>query len=269
MPASRRRGRRRVWGARRDLYPVDGHHRPHAVQSGDRRNREGPPCPRDRRARRPDGAGDRRHRHPVQAAQSQPRAGGLVAARPGRQARLRRVGSRRALEREPNIYVDRRPGRPDSCRRTGGSAVSRSRTATPIGCDALVVTTGTFLNGLVHVGPISGPRDAPDEPPSRDLAESLKSFGFRWGRLKTGTPPRLHRRSIDFSRFAEERGDDPPVPFSFATRRSDRPQICLLSGSHDRARPRSSSESTSASRRSTTARSPASVRAIARRSKTR
>jgi tRNA uridine 5-carboxymethylaminomethyl modification enzyme len=102
-------------------------------------------------------------------------------------------------------------------------------------CDALVVTTGTFLNGLVHVGPSQRPAGRADEPPSRDLAESLKSFGFRWGRLKTGTPPRLHRRSIDFSRFAEERGDDPPVPFSFSTRAILRPQIsCYLVHTTDR-----------------------------------
>jgi tRNA uridine 5-carboxymethylaminomethyl modification enzyme len=102
-------------------------------------------------------------------------------------------------------------------------------------CDALVVTTGTFLNGLVHVGPSQRPAGRADEPPSRDLAESLKSFGFRWGRLKTGTPPRLRRRSIDFSRFAEERGDDPPVPFSFSTRAILRPQIsCYLVHTTDR-----------------------------------
>jgi tRNA uridine 5-carboxymethylaminomethyl modification enzyme len=93
-------------------------------------------------------------------------------------------------------------------------------------CDALVVTTGTFLNGLVHVGRDQRAAGRAGEPPSRDLAESLKSFGFAWGRLKTGTPPRLHRRSLDFSRFVEQRGDDPPVPFSFLTTAIDRPQVC-------------------------------------------
>src|SRR3954470_9144364 len=92
-------------------------------------------------------------------------------------------------------------------------------------CDALVVTTGTFLNGLVHVGPERRPAGRAGEPPSRDLADSLKSFGFAWGRLKTGTPPRLHKRSIDFTRFSEERGDDPVVPFSFTSATIDRPQI--------------------------------------------
>jgi tRNA uridine 5-carboxymethylaminomethyl modification enzyme len=102
-------------------------------------------------------------------------------------------------------------------------------------CRALVITTGTFLNGLVHVGREQRPSGRAGEPPSRDLAESIKAIGFTWGRLKTGTPPRLDRRSIDFSRFAAERGDDPPVPFSFATSTIDRPQIdCHLLHTTDR-----------------------------------
>ena len=92
-------------------------------------------------------------------------------------------------------------------------------------CASLVVTTGTFLNGLIHVGPDQRPAGRAGEPPSHDLAESLKSFNFAWGRLKTGTPPRLDRRSIDFSRFAVEHGDRPPVPFSFETASIDRDQI--------------------------------------------
>src|SRR5688500_2054053 len=94
-----------------------------------------------------------------------------------------------------------------------------------ISCRSLVVTTGTFLNGLIHIGPEQRPAGRFGEPPSTDLAQSLKNFGFKWGRLKTGTPPRLDRRSIDFSRFQVEPGDDPPVPFSFATRQLDRPQV--------------------------------------------
>jgi tRNA uridine 5-carboxymethylaminomethyl modification enzyme len=102
-------------------------------------------------------------------------------------------------------------------------------------CRALIVTTGTFLNGLIHVGPEQRPAGRAGEPPSRGLATALKSFGFEWGRLKTGTPPRLDRRSIDFSRFPEERGDDPPVPLSFRTDRIDREQIvCHLLHTTDR-----------------------------------
>ena len=110
-------------------------------------------------------------------------------------------------------------------------------------CDALVMTTGTFLNGLVHVGREQRPAGRADEPPSRELAESLKSFGFTWGRLKTGTPPRLDRRSIDFEgalsdgRFALEPGDDPPVPFSFLTESIAIAQTpCYLVHTNDRVR---------------------------------
>lgn len=110
-------------------------------------------------------------------------------------------------------------------------------------CRTLVVTTGTFLNGLIHIGPEQHPAGRVGEPPARDLAESLKSFGFEWGRLKTGTPPRLARESIDFDRhvssgvFAVERGDTPPVPFSFLSAAITRPQIdCYLLHTNDRVR---------------------------------
>jgi len=108
------------------------------------------------------------------------------------------------------------------------------------GCRALVITTGTFLNGLVHIGEEQLPAGRAGEPPSRDLAESLKSFGFTWGRLKTGTPPRLDRSSIDFDRCVRDRrftlapGDAHPTPFSFMTGRIDREQIdCHLLYTND------------------------------------
>jgi tRNA uridine 5-carboxymethylaminomethyl modification enzyme len=131
---------------------------------------------------------------------------------------------RSALEREPGIsWIVGRAGRilvEDG--RVSGLVMEDGDTHH---CDALIVTTGTFLNGLVHVGREQRPAGRAGEPPSRDLAESLKSFGFSWGRLKTGTPPRLHKRSIDFTRFSEERGDDIPVPFSFLSGPIARPQI--------------------------------------------
>jgi tRNA uridine 5-carboxymethylaminomethyl modification enzyme len=91
--------------------------------------------------------------------------------------------------------------------------------------DAIVITTGTFLNGLIHIGREQRIAGRAGEPASQALAESLRSLGFRTGRLKTGTPPRLHRASIDFSRFHEERGDDPIAPFSFLSGRIVREQI--------------------------------------------
>ncbi|HEY7284936.1 MAG TPA: tRNA uridine-5-carboxymethylaminomethyl(34) synthesis enzyme MnmG [Vicinamibacterales bacterium] len=98
-------------------------------------------------------------------------------------------------------------------------------------CHTLVLTTGTFLNGLIHIGEERLPAGRAGEPPSLALAESLKSLGFEWGRLKTGTPPRLDRASIDFDRqvregrFAIAQGDVCPTPFSFMTSRIDRSQI--------------------------------------------
>ena len=92
-------------------------------------------------------------------------------------------------------------------------------------CRALVVTTGTFLNGLIHVGDERTPAGRLNEPPTADLAASLRAFGFAMGRLKTGTPPRLHRDSIDFEQFEIEYGDDPIVPFSFLTGKLERDQI--------------------------------------------
>ena len=111
------------------------------------------------------------------------------------------------------------------------------------GCDALVVTTGTFLNGLIHIGQEQRPAGRHGEPPSRDLSDSIRAFGFEMGRLKTGTPPRLDRHSIDFDArvrdgaFIEERGDELPVPFSFDTAGPLRNQIrCWLIHTNERIR---------------------------------
>lgn len=96
---------------------------------------------------------------------------------------------------------------------------------------SVVVTTGTFLNGLIHVGLEQVAAGRVGELASAALAHSIRGFGFRMGRLKTGTPPRLHRRSIDFASavanglFHVEHGDPEPVPFSFMTGRISRPQV--------------------------------------------
>lgn len=149
---------------------------------------------------------------------------------------------RAALESVPNVHwIIGRAGRilTEHNRVTGLALEGGDRYA----CAALVVTTGTFLNGLIHIGPDQRPAGRADEPPSVELAESLKALGFTWGRLKTGTPPRLDRDSIDFSRlvregtFVEEQGDAEPVPFSFLTAEIRRPQIsCYLLYTNDRVR---------------------------------
>jgi tRNA uridine 5-carboxymethylaminomethyl modification enzyme len=83
--------------------------------------------------------------------------------------------------------------------------------------DAVVVTPGTFLNGLLHIGDMSLPGGRAGEAPARGISDCLIELGFSLVRLKTGTPPRIHRDSIDFSRCAEQPGDDPPRPFSHFT----------------------------------------------------
>jgi len=158
------------------------------------------------------------------------RSRGPAVWSPRAQADKRRYSEwvRQALLAEPRLsWIIGRAGRLlVEGGRVTGLALESGET---YGCRAVVLTTGTFLNGLVHVGRDQRPSGRAGEPPSRDLAESIKSIGFNWGRLKTGTPPRLDRRSIDFSRFTVERGDDPPVPFSFTTDRIVRDQIdCYL-----------------------------------------
>ena len=90
---------------------------------------------------------------------------------------------------------------------------------------AVILTTGTFLNGLIHVGERSYPAGRSGEPASVMLGESLRALGFRCARLKTGTPPRLDGRTIDWNRFERQSGDPEPTPFSFRTEKIDRAQI--------------------------------------------
>jgi tRNA uridine 5-carboxymethylaminomethyl modification enzyme len=147
---------------------------------------------------------------------------------------------KRALDTEPNVeWLIGKAGR---ILVSGGRVDGISmEDGDDYGCGSLVVTTGTFLNGLIHIGREQLAAGRAGEPPSHRLAESLKTFGFDWGRLKTGTPPRLDRETIDFERqvergtFVREQGDDPPIPFSFLTERIDRPQIdCHLLHTTDR-----------------------------------
>ncbi|HKF54910.1 MAG TPA: tRNA uridine-5-carboxymethylaminomethyl(34) synthesis enzyme MnmG [Blastocatellia bacterium] len=94
---------------------------------------------------------------------------------------------------------------------------------------AIVLTTGTFLNGLIHVGRKTFQAGRAGEPAATRLADCIRSIDFRMGRLKTGTPPRLDGRTIDYSKFERQPGDPVPVPFSFKTATIDRPQIeCFI-----------------------------------------
>jgi tRNA uridine 5-carboxymethylaminomethyl modification enzyme len=89
----------------------------------------------------------------------------------------------------------------------------------------VVLTTGTFLRGLIHIGAERTPAGRVGEAASYGLSATLERFGFALGRLKTGTPPRLDGRTIDWAALEPQPGDDPPVPFSYMTERIETPQI--------------------------------------------
>lgn len=98
-----------------------------------------------------------------------------------------------------------------------------------IHCKSLVLTTGTFLNGIIHIGDKKTPAGRINEKPSYGISEKLAQFSFALGRLKTGTPPRILKSSIDFSQLEEQSGDKPPQPFSYLNEKVAAPQIsCFI-----------------------------------------
>jgi len=105
-----------------------------------------------------------------------------------------------------------------------------------VGAQAVILTTGTFLNGLIHIGDNRYSAGRSGETPSIPLAESIKSIGFDWGRMKTGTPPRLDGRTIDFGSLEEQKGDTRPTPFSFETVAITQPQVsCFITYTNEAA----------------------------------
>ena len=112
--------------------------------------------------------------------------------------------------------TENRELRTENCRKVLGIRLRDGRT---VRAQAVIITTGTFLNGLIHCGEQQYPAGRSGEPAAVLLGESLKSLGLRGCRLKTGTPPRLDGRTIDWSQFLVQPGDDDPTPFSFRTKR--------------------------------------------------
>ena len=141
---------------------------------------------------------------------------------------LYRVRMREKLESIPNLFIkqaevvdlvieqpsteSRIPNLEPALPRITGVILRDGRT---IPATAVIVTTGTFLNGLIHCGEVQYTAGRSGEPASVLLGESLKKLGLRETRLKTGTPPRLDGRTIDWTRFEEQPGDTDPTPFSF------------------------------------------------------
>src|SRR5438128_3041033 len=132
---------------------------------------------------------------------------------------------RRILERTPNLFIKQAEVTEIlfvASRVAGIELLDGRRVAAA----AVVLTTGTFLNGLIHIGEKRFPAGRNGEPASIALGNCIRNWGFDWGRLKTGTPPRLDRRTIDFSVFEPQYGDAQPTPFSFRTARPVENKIC-------------------------------------------
>jgi tRNA uridine 5-carboxymethylaminomethyl modification enzyme len=142
---------------------------------------------------------------------------------------LYRTEMRRTLEATPNLHlrqglvVDFIIDKDKVC----GVELQDTRR---LSAGAVIIATGTFLNGLVHTGKRTYSAGRAGEPASIELAESLKRLGFPVGRLKTGTPPRLDGRTIDWEAFAPQPADEQPVPFSFSTEEIEQPQITCFIG---------------------------------------
>ena len=144
-----------------------------------------------------------------------------------------RLKMREVLESQPNLKIKQaevaslivEDGQPCHPERSAGSPALRKvlgvhlRDGRTVGAQAVIITTGTFLNGLIHCGEQQYPAGRSGEPNAVLLGEALKKLGLRGCRLKTGTPPRLDGRTIDWSRFEVQPGDADPTPFSFRTRR--------------------------------------------------
>jgi tRNA uridine 5-carboxymethylaminomethyl modification enzyme len=132
---------------------------------------------------------------------------------------------RRILERTPNLFIKQAEVTEilfDGARVGGIELLDGRRVC----AKAVVLTTGTFLNGLIHIGEKQFTAGRNGEPASITLGNCIRNLEFDWGRLKTGTPPRLDRRTIDFSFFEEQPGDPVPTPFSFRTNRRLENKVC-------------------------------------------
>ena len=137
---------------------------------------------------------------------------------------LYRAEMRRVLEATPNLSL--RQGKVVDLLVHNNSAIGvELEDGRRFRSKAIVIATGTFLNGLIHTGRRTYSGGRTGEPAAIELAESLKRLGFPVGRLKTGTPPRLDGRTIDWHAFERQPGDKVPVPFSFSTDHLEQPQI--------------------------------------------
>jgi tRNA uridine 5-carboxymethylaminomethyl modification enzyme len=164
------------------------------------------------------------------------RSRGLAVQSPRAQADrgLYRTEMRRVLETTPDLHL--RQGEVIDVIVDANRVIGvEMRDTRRFSAKAVVVATGTFLNGTIHTGRQTSSAGRAGEPASIALAEALKAHGFPVGRLKTGTPPRLDGRTIDWDAFEPQPPDEKPVAFSFATDKIEQPQIqCFIGYTSDR-----------------------------------
>ena len=142
---------------------------------------------------------------------------------------LYRVEMRRTLEATPNLSL--RQGQVVDLQVRNDRVIGvELQDGRRLAAAAVIIATGTFLNGLIHTGRRSYTAGRAGEPASVELPQALKRLGFPMGRLKTGTPPRLDGRTIDWNAFEEQPGDAEPVAFSFATDSIDQKQLSCFVG---------------------------------------
>ena len=144
---------------------------------------------------------------------------------------LYRAAVQRLLHEQPGLEIRADAVEDFWLDRSGAFAGVQTASGARISAGACVLTTGTFLHGVIHVGHAQSPAGRVGEAPSIRLAETLGRLGLPLGRLKTGTPPRLARDSIDWDGLPADQGDKAPAPFSFMTDWIDTPQIeCRVTG---------------------------------------
>src|SRR5215467_9556342 len=138
--------------------------------------------------------------------------------------KLYRKAVQRLLEMQQGLEI-RGASVEDLIVRGGRLAGIRLASGEELACGAAVLTTGTFLRGLIHIGQETTPAGRVAEAPALGLSATLTGLGFALGRLKTGTPPRLDGRTIDWAALEMQPGDTPPEPFSVLTDRIGTPQV--------------------------------------------
>jgi tRNA uridine 5-carboxymethylaminomethyl modification enzyme len=157
------------------------------------------------------------------------------ASRAQADKQLYRLRMKRVLEHQENL--DLKQGEVIALHVEEGRVLGvDTRAGVRYGGTTVILTTGTFMRGLIHIGLTHYPGGRAGDLPSIGLSDQLRDLGFCVGRLKTGTPARLDGRTIDFSRLEPQYGDDPPTPFSFSTEWIDRAQVpCHIAYTNERS----------------------------------